>query len=405
MDYQTLYYKLKTLIKNGALSDPELGITLRKHRYTSAGACILPGKPFYYCARHQCIFNEAPGQENEYPLHPLRIPDIAIDENKYFDYTVMHPAGEKSSKGVIFMFHGLNEKSWDKYMPWAARLVALTGKSVVLFPIAFHMERAPHGWSDLKAMQKVVVVRQQKHPGFSNISYVNTAISIRLASQPDRLFWSGLQTYLDITRLIRKIKKGLVPGISASASFDFFGYSIGAFLALILKMANPDDYFKDTRLFAFCGGVTLDRTFPISKYILDSNGGHALNSYFSEQLHNHFKASPRLAHYMQIHEGENYFKFMLHFNHYKKEREKIIADIHQNIMAVPLKKDRVIPPVEVLSTLQGDYRDIPTKVIPMDFPFPYDHVHPFSLMDKYRQSTDQAFTEVMQAAASFLANR
>lgn len=402
MDYQKLYITLKALIKSGGGEDPEIGISLKNHSFTSAGAQILPGKPSYFCATHQSYFKTVAAQENDYPLHPLKMNDIDIQENKYFNYYCMHPFGEQTSQGVIVLFHGLNEKSWDKYLPWAARLVQLTQKTVILFPIAFHMQRAPQSWSDLKAMQKVVQIRQQRHPGYSNISFVNTAISIRLANKPDRLFWSGLQSYLDILRLMKKIKKGQFPGIHPRASVDFFGYSIGAFLSLLLLMSNPKDYFSHTRLFAFCGGVTLDRTFPISKYILDSNAGIALNSYFSEQLHNHFKTNPRLAHYMQTHEGENYFKFMLHFNHFKKEREEKISAIHHKIMAVPLIRDSVIPPVEVFSTLQGDFRNIPTKIAPMDFDYPYDHVHPFSLMEKYRQSTDLAFCQVMQKAAEFL---
>jgi len=38
----------------------------------------------------------------------------------------------------------------------------------------------------------------------------------------------------------------------------------------------------------------------------------------------------------------------------------------------------------------------------MDFDFPYDHVHPFSLMDKYRCQTTEAYKVLMQKAADFL---
>lgn len=202
--------------------------------------------------------------------------------------------------------------------------------------------------------------------------------------------------------LVKKIKKGRIAGLDPGSSIDFFAYSIGAFLSLILLMANPCGYFSKTRLFSFCGGTTLDRSFPISKYILDSNGGQQLNSYFSEQLHNHFKASDRLAHYMDQHPGENCFKYMLHYNLYKEKREAKMAELAGRILAVPLKKDTVIPPVEVLSTLKGDYRNIVTRVEPMDFDFPYDHVHPFSLMDKHRGETTKAYQQLMQKAAGFL---
>ena len=415
MDYQSLYYQIKALIKAGGGKDETLDICLRKHSFTSAGARILPGKNLYYCHQHDRYFDETKSSDiqakeaagQSYHLHPLKMKDIAIEENKYFDYYILHPLKRKSAtkrlnKGVIILFHGLNEKKWDKYLPWAVRLVQLTGKSVILFPIAFHMNRAHKSWSDIKSMQEIAMIRQQKHPGLSNISAVNTAISIRLSQQPDRLFWSGLQTYEDISRLIRKIKKGQIEGIDHNSGIDFFAYSIGAFFSLILLMANPNGYFNRTRLFAFCGGTTLDRSFPISKYILDSNAGQALNSYFSEQLYNNFKGSERLAHYMDSHEGENVFRLMLHYNLYKDIREAKMAAISDRVMAVPLKKDTVIPPVEVLSTLKGDDRDIPTRVEPMNFDYPYDHVHPFSLMDKYKSQTDKAFQQLMDKAAGFL---
>jgi hypothetical protein len=413
MDYQSLYYQIKALMKAGGGKDETLGICLKKYPFTSPGAQILPGKDHYYCPRHERLFDETKtadilakeATEHHYNLHPLKMKDSTIEENKYFDYFILHPLEKTSdglNKGVILLFHGLNEKSWDKYLPWAVRLVQLTGKSVVLFPIAFHMNRAHKSWSDIKSMHEIALIRQQNHPGFSNISAVNTAISIRLGNQPDRLFWSGLQTYQDISQFIKKIKKGQIEGIDPEASIDFFAYSIGAFFSLILLMANPYGYFSHTKLFAFCGGTTLDRSFPISKYILDSNAGQTLNSYFSEQLHNHFQGSERLAHYMDHHEGENVFKLMLHYNLYKELREAKMATIQNQVMAVPLKKDTIIPPVEVLSTLKGDYRDIPTRVEPMDFDYPYDHVHPFSLMEKYRSKTGKAFEELMHKAADFL---
>ena len=86
MDYQQLYYRARALMKNGGGVDQVLGITLHKHAFTSAGARILPGKDRYYCPQHACYFGELPqaASDPEYELHPLKMQDIRIRENKYF---------------------------------------------------------------------------------------------------------------------------------------------------------------------------------------------------------------------------------------------------------------------------------------------------------------------------------
>lgn len=402
MHYQQLYQLLQSKFNRGGGLVEEVNIRIKSYDFLSAGYRVLPGKEKYCCHWHQKTFTEQPESLNLYQDHPLKIKDTEIKENRAFPYYVVYPEGKSTCKGVILLFHGLNEKKWDKYLPWATELVNKTGKAVLLFPIAFHMDRAPKSWSSIKEMNSVATLRQQKCPAYSNISFINTAVSIRLANRPERLFWSGLQTYMDIISLVKRIKRGQLEGIDKDATIDFFGYSIGAFLSLIMLMANPRNFFEKTRVFAFCGGATLDRTFPISKYILDSYGGQMLNSYFSEQLYNDFRSNPRLAHYMNKHTGENFFKLMLHYNHYKSERQTQITKVADRILAVPLMKDSIVPPVEVLTTLQGDFRNIPTRVEPMDFDYPYDHVHPFSLMDKYKNQTNQSFQEMISKAADFL---
>ena len=55
---------------------------------------------------------------------------------------------------MLLLFHGLNEKDWDKYLPWAHALARATGKAVLLFPTAFHMNRAMGHWSDHRCMHR-----------------------------------------------------------------------------------------------------------------------------------------------------------------------------------------------------------------------------------------------------------
>ena len=67
--------------------------------------------------------------------------DNQIKENQNFTYYVVVPSNEGDTKpdkkfgSAILLFHGLNERSWDKYRPWANYLSDKTGKPVILFPI------------------------------------------------------------------------------------------------------------------------------------------------------------------------------------------------------------------------------------------------------------------------------
>ena len=65
--------------------------------------------------------------------------DRFIRENTDFKYTVFAPKSNEKFSNAILLLHGLNERSWEKYLPWAEYLCKETGKPVILFPIAFHM--------------------------------------------------------------------------------------------------------------------------------------------------------------------------------------------------------------------------------------------------------------------------
>jgi hypothetical protein len=128
-------------------------------------------------------------------------------------------------------------------------------------------------------------------------------------------------------------------------------------------MANPLNYFADSKLFMFCGGSTLDRMSPNSKFILDSDATIAIYSFYTERLESELKLDKRSAHYFNgNHISGTYFKSMLSYKKNKDLRENRFTELSNRIYAVALKKDDVIPPNEVINTLQGDYRNIPIKV-------------------------------------------
>ena len=72
---------------------------------------------------------------DKYFFNSLNATDNSIQENKHFEYLLVQREDEFRSQELIILFHGLNERSWIKYLPWAAELCKTTGKAVLLFPV------------------------------------------------------------------------------------------------------------------------------------------------------------------------------------------------------------------------------------------------------------------------------
>lgn len=407
MLYQQLYEILRDHFEkiDDEVIIPEISIKITKKHLDSTALDILPGSPRFCCEEHKAGFQS--NDNSHYitisSLEELNTNDYYIHCNKDFHYYILQNNSPETVNGVIFLFHGLNEKNWSKYLPWAYHLAKFTGKAVILFPIAFHMDRAHAAWSNPRLMQKIAEERALK-PHNAHCTFVNAAISSRLEDKPQRIFWSGFQTYMDFCDLLKQIRGGKITGITPGASIDFFGYSIGAYFALILLMANPYSELGASRFFAFCGTATLDRMFPISKYILDMRASIAIQTYFTEELENDFRKEERLAHYLSsLHPEQSYFKIMIQYKFFKEKREKRMAQIHERVRSVVLKNDEVVPADEALNMLKGGFRNIPTQVETLDFNYPYDHIKPFSLVTKYAREVDYSFKQIMDKAGIFLA--
>lgn len=407
MLYHEIYNLLKEAFrqKTASVTVPQLGISLNRYSFVSEEAAVLlPGSDTLYCHKHNHAFTEAKPAAHEGPTNVLDSSDHELEENNRFTYTVVTQTAAPPATGAIILLHGLNEKNWDKYLPWAYRLTKDTGKAVILFPIAFHMDRAPESWSDRKLMFAVAQRREELGKDNTQTSYVNAAISSRMDSNPQRLFWSGMQTYGDIIGLAKKIKAGKVPQVAPHAGLDLFGYSIGSFLALILMMANPEGLFSGSRFFCFCGGMTIDRMFPVSRYIMDAHAAVTMQKSFAQFLNSNFASDTRLGHYQDnnLHPEESWFKTMLRYNHYQKERETRFAELATRIKAVVLEQDEVAPPAEALNTLKGRYRNINVDIDIQDFAHPYTHMVPFPATDRHKEAIDISFNETMDKAAAFL---
>ncbi|UYW01368.1 DUF6051 family protein [Flavobacterium agricola] len=383
---------------------PELGVSIHKKTFKSIGAHgILHGSDMLSCAEHQLDFQKFNSNDKVSDHHSLDVPDYFIQENLSYTISLIKPDDVDVVDDLVILFHGLNEKKWDKYLPWAHELATRSKRGVLLYPISFHMDRAPEQWSDRKLMFQIAQIRATDLFENSDSSYVNAAISSRMETQPQRMFWSGLQSYHDIIEIVNSIKAGQFNLIKPEATINLFGYSIGSFLSIILMMSNPNNIFSNSKLFCFCGGMTIDRMFPISKYIMDARAAIAMQKVFAQLLTTNFSSDSRLGHYQNpsMHPEESWFKTMLRYNHFQAEREERFKDLEGRIKALVLEQDEVAPPVESLNTLKGARRSIAIEVEVKDFDFPYTHMVPFPLTTKNGEQVHQAFTQTMQSALTF----
>ncbi|AZA81406.1 hypothetical protein C1637_02185 [Chryseobacterium lactis] len=405
MEYYELYEILKSHFDSGKeyVEIKDLNVTIESVPFISKASDSLHGSNNHNCTEHRQRLEIDENTYLHYDQPSVDIKDFDIECNKKFEYYILKRADVKTAQGCIIFFHGLNEKKWDKYLPWAYELAQRTRKAIILFPIAFHMNRAEPIWSDRHHMTEIVNFRKKRYPENTHFSYVNAAISSRLEAHPQRLFWSGLQTYSDIIEVVKDIKQNKIQSISPDAGLDLFGYSIGSFLSMIIKMADPEKFFTQSKVFCFCGGMTIDRMFPISKYIMDAQATIKMLSAFTELLSSDFRFDRRLKHYQNenLHPEESWFKKMLRYNYFQNEREERMREIQSQIKAYVLEKDAVAPPIEALNTLKGGYRNIGAEVEIQDFPYEYSHMVPFPLTHKHKKEVTEAFRQFVGAASSF----
>lgn len=124
--------------------------------------------------------------------------DSTIGENQQFKYVIFAPAGADRFDRAIILLHGLNERSWNKYLTWAEDLVMTCGVPVVLFPIAFHMNRTPAAWVTPRGLVPWLNRRKQEIKNLCNASFFNLALSSRLSVSPLRFYSSGLESAFNL---------------------------------------------------------------------------------------------------------------------------------------------------------------------------------------------------------------
>ncbi len=327
--------------------------------------------------------------------------DISIAENNNFYYTVFMPSDTIKYRSFILLLHGLNERRWDKYLYWAEYIALNTGKPVILFPMAFHINRSPSWWTDPRLTGSLIKKRIMRLGNNRSLSFVNVSLSERLTEEPARFYSSGYQTIQDIISLIKQIKSGMHPFLSDDASVDIFSYSIGSFLAEILLMANPFNLFSTSRLFIFCGGSIFSNMYGESKYIMDKTTYERLYNYYCFEWFNNekhiFRNREKLHHVIA-----RAFNTFIRQDRYKKERETFFHQLKNRISGVCLMKDKVMP-WSGIEACMGSQK-AKEHFILLDFPYSYTHESPFPSSGNIDDSIlNSSFKKVFQRCVSFLA--
>ncbi len=323
--------------------------------------------------------------------------------NYNFTYPVFMPHGKDIANGAIIMLHGLNERNWYKYLYWAQYLSENTGKAVILFPMAFHVNRSPGFWSDPRAMQEVAQHRTLQTPSNVLATPINAALSTRLDIHPEWFCTSGLQSCYDLISLTESIRSGRHPLFRQTASVDFFAYSVGAFLLEVLLIANPEELFADSRSFLFLGGSSFEQMQGISRYIMDAKAFDRLGEAFIRHDPNAVKSKINIEHLNAFNSLWSAFISMLRLDRFQAFREHSFHRLRNQISAIGLSRDLVIPAKSILETLSGaNLRNkIPMSIL--DFPYPYSHENPFPTGNPtLRPQVDVAFNQVFEGAARFL---
>jgi pimeloyl-ACP methyl ester carboxylesterase len=318
--------------------------------------------------------------------------DDRIVENKSFPYIIFAPDGKAAYDRAIVLLHGLNERSWDKYLPWAGYLAEATGHPVILFPLAFHMNRTPVQWRSPRSTLPWANERKQRlHSGANGTTFVNVVLSTRIEQQPLRFYASGLESTYNLVQLVREMKDGEHPLFRAGASVHLFAYSVGALLAQVVLLANPEQLFSDARLFMFCGGSVFSDMNANARDILDKEANDCLHRYYAVD----FPADPSVPDNPLV----GAFKMMLHPDTMKARREALFRCAAHRIRAISLQLDTVVPTAGIRKALGA----VSERTLQeLHFPFHYSHQIPFPIDKRIEPALlSAAFASVFEPAAAF----
>ncbi len=360
------------------LAFPELGAEVFFLSAHSRHAHHLLGRPHYACEEHGVRFPGEPIEDGP--------PDCDVAENVDFRYPLLRAPGGERARHLVVLLHGLNERSFTKYVPWAYQLWRSTGAAVALHPLSFHVNRVLPQWGRQIDQH---LARRRAVPRNEDVHAFNCVISERLDAWPERFFWGGLQSYGDVVDLVREVREGRHPHVHPSARVDLLGYSIGGYLALGLLLLDEDGLFGDSRAVVFESGAALRATNMSSRFIIDHACEVSLMKLyvrFTGRL-----ANDRLSHWLRHHDLGRWFRALCGDESERPRLEARLREIAPRLLALGNRNDEVIPWPAILNTLQGLHRDTGVAVRRIDLGV---HEHPFLCAD-YAQRDRRFVTDFL----------
>ncbi|MFW5684457.1 MAG: DUF6051 family protein [Spirochaetota bacterium] len=412
--YQTLYRELAARFdltrEQTDLADMGLPLSIRTFAFSSTRE-IHPAADFSRASSTfralVSFFLENNPFSRRHFIRELESADRDVTENREFRYSIFLPQADalppRDSRRAIVLLHGLNEKSWHKYLPWAARLAERSGRPVILFPIAFHMNRAPEAWSQPREMMGVAKERKRLFPELVANSFANAALSHRIQFAPHRFLTSGLETYFNVVDLVRDIHDGRHPLFERGTSVDLFGYSIGAALSELLLAANRDGLFSQSRAFLFCGGSILDQANPVSKAIIDAEAYRGVVGFLAEFARAPASALPLSDEQITTMSREiEIIRSTIFLDDRRDTREWIMGTVGPRIQALVMERDQVFHPEGMIASWKTADGSSLFEISVADPPFAYSHEQPLPPQAKEDEAVNRFFDEVMSRASEAL---
>jgi hypothetical protein len=337
----------------------------------------------------------------ELPDYKFR--DHKIRENSDFTYPVFLPSEKVKYDHAIIILHGLNERNWNKYLPWGRDLAEKTGRPVIMFPISFHINRSPADWSDPFKIQRYKEIRKAMFRNVEESTFLNAVLSNRLTDFPERFFLTGYQSIRDLIHLMKAIHEGSHPLFDKNTRVDFFAYSISVFMVQCMIISNPENLLDQSRFFFFAGGSLFAYMNGISRYIMDSIAHERLQYYYVNQMEDDIKSGRKLTSILNLTQVGRAFRSMIIPDRFRTMRNSMFSYFNKNTRILTLKNDRIIPSILTAETFSGSKGVIPENMEILDPPYPYLHENPFPVkLTQYNRVINSFFEEVFTKAAAFL---
>jgi len=366
--------------------------------HNSKNVTYLIGHDSYACEEPTCEAYGATFPPERGKEHPS---DDQIERNIKFPYLIVREGSSlgpsRPYKRATILLHGLNERHFLKYMPWAYHIWQTTHEPVVLFPLSFSINRVLPEWR--KQMPKIYAHRAGERK-IKRSHEFNSTISERLEPNPERFFWGAEQSYWDIVDFVREIRSGeseqLKQHFDADARIDFLGYSSGGYLALAHLAVNHEGLFSESRACLFASCVDMDDLRPASPYVVDEEAERSLRelyvAYFdggsSESTEN--VPNERMRHWLKYHpEGRWLRSFGGHLPNRKESdranRDSRLRELAERLLGIANTNDMVMPWRRMRDVLLGDERDSGVRFEKLDLGI---HENPFVFPD-YNQSESE----------------